>query len=159
MKTKMLLGSLSVFLLSIILVACGPDDGKIRKEVSGKLADSSLPVTAVIQKGVITLSGVVETDAQKEQAESIAKAVDGVKSVTNNITVTPPAPTITPDQALTALAKKGLDAAGFSTVNVSIADSVVTVSGDVKKADFKKVLQIVNDLKPRKVINELKATK
>lgn len=159
MKTKMLLGSLSVFLLSIILVACGPDDGKIRKEVSAKLADTSLPVTAVIQKGVITLSGVVETDAQKEQAESIAKAVGGVKSVTNNITVTPPAPTITPDQALSMLAKKGLDAAGFSTVNVAVADSVITVSGDAKKADFKKVLQIVNDLKPRKVINELKATK
>ena len=55
--------------------------------------------------------------------------------------------------------KKKLDSAGFSGVKINIADSVLTLTGDVKKADLKKVLQIVNDLKPKKIINELKATK
>ena len=35
------------------------------------------------------LTGKVATPAEKDRAESIAKAVDGVKSVDNQLTVTP----------------------------------------------------------------------
>ncbi len=37
--------------------------------------------------GVVQLSGTVETQEQSDRAESIAKAVDGVKSVKNDLKV------------------------------------------------------------------------
>ncbi|MNE99360.1 Osmotically-inducible protein Y precursor [compost metagenome] len=39
--------------------------------------------------GVVQLSGEVKTQAQAERAESIAKAIDGVKSVKNDLVVKP----------------------------------------------------------------------
>jgi hyperosmotically inducible periplasmic protein len=38
-------------------------------------------------KGTVQLSGFVDTSAQKSHAAELAKAVDGVKDVENNITV------------------------------------------------------------------------
>ncbi|WP_252358910.1 BON domain-containing protein, partial [Escherichia coli] len=35
--------------------------------------------------GVVQLSGTVDSQAQSDRAESIAKAVDGVKSVKNDL--------------------------------------------------------------------------
>jgi osmotically-inducible protein OsmY len=38
-------------------------------------------------KGTVQLSGFVDTHAQKSRADTIAKGVEGVKDVENNITV------------------------------------------------------------------------
>ncbi len=38
-------------------------------------------------KGTVQLSGFVDTSAQKSRAEDIAKKVDGVKDLENNVTV------------------------------------------------------------------------
>ncbi|MEI9864911.1 MAG: BON domain-containing protein [Limisphaerales bacterium] len=38
-------------------------------------------------KGTVQLSGFVDTSAQKSKAASIAKGVEGVKELENNITV------------------------------------------------------------------------
>jgi len=40
-----------------------------------------------VKQGVVTLSGAVEQDKQKEKAEKIAKKVKGVKQVVNNIDI------------------------------------------------------------------------
>jgi hyperosmotically inducible protein len=40
-----------------------------------------------VKQGVVTLAGVVETQAQKDKATKIAKKVKGVKSVDNQIEV------------------------------------------------------------------------
>ncbi len=40
-----------------------------------------------VQKGVVTLSGMLERPNQKERAEKLTKKVKGVKQVINNITV------------------------------------------------------------------------
>ena len=40
-----------------------------------------------VKQGVVTLGGVVETQAQKDKAAKIAKKVKGVKSVDNQIEV------------------------------------------------------------------------
>ncbi len=158
MKAKFFL-SACVVMLSVILVSCGPNDAKIQEEVTQKLTETTLPVTAVVEKGVVTLSGVVETEDQKVQAESTVAIIKGVKSVTNDITVTPPAPVITPDQALTTLVQEALTTAGFTTVAAVVADSAVTLTGEVKKADIEKVLQVVNALNVKQVVNELKEAK
>ncbi|MEA2203436.1 MAG: hypothetical protein QOE77_212 [Blastocatellia bacterium] len=53
------------------------------------LRDSTINVD--VDNEVLTLSGTVATAAQKAQAETIAKAVEGVKQVKNMLKVTPPA--------------------------------------------------------------------
>ncbi|CNE37699.1 molecular chaperone OsmY [Yersinia mollaretii] len=56
------------------------------------LADDIVPsrkVKVETTEGVVQLSGSVENKAQSERAESIAKAVDGVKSVKNDLSIKP----------------------------------------------------------------------
>lgn len=64
-------------------------DTAITSEVKAKLlADDIVPsrkVKVETTDGVVQLSGTVESQAQSDCAESIAKAIDGVKSVKNNL--------------------------------------------------------------------------
>ncbi len=64
-------------------------DAATTSEVKAKLlADDIVPsrkVKVETTDGVVTLTGTVESKAQVERAESIAKAVDGVKSVENDL--------------------------------------------------------------------------
>jgi osmotically-inducible protein OsmY len=67
-------------------------DEWIEKMVESSIMwNENLGITQVdveVDNGVCTLSGAVPSEAQKNLATSIAKSTDGVKSVTNNITVT-----------------------------------------------------------------------
>ncbi len=51
------------------------------------LRDSTIDVD--VENGVVTLSGTVATAAQKTRAEQVAKAVEDVTSVRNNLRVAP----------------------------------------------------------------------
>ena len=46
-------------------------------------------ITVETMKGTVMLSGFAKSEAEKAAAESIAKSVDGVKAVKNEITVRP----------------------------------------------------------------------
>lgn len=64
-------------------------DAATTSEIKAKLlADDIVPsrmVKVETTDGVVQLSGTVDSQAQSERAESIAKAVDGVKSVKNDL--------------------------------------------------------------------------
>lgn len=60
---------------------------KIKAKLLGDDIVPSRNVKVETTNGVVQLSGVVKTQAQSERAEGIAKAIDGVKSVKNDITV------------------------------------------------------------------------
>lgn len=66
-------------------------DAAITSEIKAKLlADDIVPsrnVKVETSDGVVQLSGTVKSQAQAERAESIAKAIDGVKSVKNDLVV------------------------------------------------------------------------
>jgi hyperosmotically inducible protein len=68
-------------------------DTATTSELKAKLlADDIVPsrnVKVETTDGVVQLSGEVKTQAQAERAESIAKAIDGVKSVKNDLVVKP----------------------------------------------------------------------
>ena len=49
-------------------------------------------ITATVSMGAVTLSGTVASDVEKMAAETAAKAVPGITSVVNNITVGAAAP-------------------------------------------------------------------
>jgi len=84
------------FLLAIILglgLGCArkPDDTKVASAIQDKFSqDSGLGGKQLVVKaenGVVTLSGTVDTDAQREAAGRQAASVSGVKTVINNLEV------------------------------------------------------------------------
>lgn len=147
----------------IFIVSCKPSDADITTAVTSKISSISGAI-AEVKDGVVTLSGQVADDASKAAAEAALQGVKGVKSVVNNLTVTPappPAPvvTINPDDVL----RTGLDAAfaskGFKGISSTVVNGEVTLTGNVKKADLSKVMEAANELKPRKVINKMTIVK
>ncbi len=49
----------------------------------------ALQIDVDTKDNVVTLNGTADTQAHAEKAVSIAKGIDGVKSVENNLTVKP----------------------------------------------------------------------
>ncbi len=94
------LGVLAVMLaLGFGLAACSTtvqpgeqiDDAAITASVKTKLAAdpdvAAINIDVDTNEGVVTLSGRVESQFQKDEAGRIARATDGVRSVINNLTV------------------------------------------------------------------------
>lgn len=70
------------------------DDTTISTEVKSKLAsDVEMATLTDIEvnttNGIVTLAGEVESEAVKQQAEQVARTVEGVRSVNNNLVVNP----------------------------------------------------------------------
>jgi hyperosmotically inducible protein len=67
-------------------------DDTITDQVMIKLASDPIVkggggIKVDVKQGVVTLSGAVEQDKQKDKAEKIAKKVKGVKQVVNNLEI------------------------------------------------------------------------
>ena len=112
MKTKSLFtSSIALAMVLGLGVACAkkPDDAKISSEVQGKFSqDSGLStkqLTVQASNGVVTISGAVDNDVQREAAGRQAASVEGVKTVINNLQVgNAPAAAATQGPALAPLA-------------------------------------------------------
>jgi BON domain len=87
---------ISCLLFAVILgwtVGCAkkPDDAKVSSEIQDRFSqDSGLgmkQLSVKAESGVVTLSGTVDTDAQREAAGKQAANVAGVKTVINNLQV------------------------------------------------------------------------
>ncbi|WP_341834208.1 BON domain-containing protein [Chitinophaga pollutisoli] len=146
--------------LGVFLYACKPSDAKLQKEVNDKLATTTPGVIAEVKGGVATLSGEVMDDATKSAAETTAKEVKGIKSVVNNVMTTPPPPppppvVVSPDDMLKTSVDSALNAHSISGVTATIANGEVTLTGTIKKADLKKVMQAAAEAKPKKINNKL----
>lgn len=82
-----------VVLLIVLALAIGctktPNDAQTTADIQSKLgADSGLQnkqIDVKADKGVVTLSGVVDNDAEREAAARYASAEPGVKQVINNL--------------------------------------------------------------------------
>lgn len=82
-------------LVSTTMAASKPvTDDYLIDSIRSKLAADPVVKGGAIQvdvkAGVVTLSGTVEEDKQKNKAEKIAKKVSGVKSVVNDIKIAHP---------------------------------------------------------------------
>ena len=147
-------------IVAMTFTACKPKDADVEKGVTTAIA--AYPgVTASVKDGVATLSGEVSDDAAKAAAETAAKAVKGVKSVVNGLTVTPPPPppapvVINPDETLQKSAADVIAALpAAKSVTAAVKDGVVTLTGTIKKADLPALIQKLNEIKPKKVENKL----
>ena len=56
---------------------------------------SGMAINVDVERGVVQLSGAVNGQVEKQKAEDIARGVDGVRAVENNIIVRQPATTTT----------------------------------------------------------------
>lgn len=124
-------------------------------------------------KGVVTLSGHVATDADKSQAESIARSLAGTQVVANQIAVVPPGAESAANDINSDLDKgieSNLSAALTSatlhkSVKFTVKNHVVTLTGEVGSqasrtraeevaSGVPNVQQVVNELQ----VKEQKAT-
>jgi hyperosmotically inducible periplasmic protein len=146
--------------LSLALTSCGVKDSTIQEKITE--ATSATPalngVTAAVKDGVVTLTGEVKDDAAKAASEAAIKAIKGVKSITNNITIAPPPPPPAPvvTAADDALTKGVTDATkDFPSVKAAVKDGIITLTGEIKRSSLPKLIQTLNSLKPTKIDNQL----
>jgi len=94
MITKICTLLLACLALQALCLAKDPPkitDDTITDQVRIKLADDPVvkggALIVEVKQGVVTLSGAVELDKQKEKAEKVARKVKGVKQVVNNLEI------------------------------------------------------------------------
>ncbi|HMG88711.1 MAG TPA: BON domain-containing protein [Chryseolinea sp.] len=157
---------IATLVLSLALMAslfsCQPNDEKIDEAAKTALAGNAAlsGVSASVQDGVVTLSGEVENDELKSLAQTTLVEIKGVKSVVNNVTVKPQGPTPEElkqmsDSALQAKVTEAFTRYKVSGVTATVVDSVVTLTGDIKRADLQNAMKAANEAAPKKVENKL----
>jgi hyperosmotically inducible protein len=160
-----------VLLVAGFLVGCSTTPTKspdVADSIHKSLDGTNFKDVSVSQdrdKGVVTLSGHVATEADKAQAESIAKSMAGGQVVSNQIAVLPPgaesdAKTVNSD--LDKAIEKNLDAALIQQklhkgVKYDVKNGVVTLTGEVGTESRRKHVQTVVSEVPnvKQVVNEL----
>jgi hyperosmotically inducible periplasmic protein len=147
-----------IAVIALLFASCKPSDEKIAEAVKAKIGAVASTINVSVADGVATLTGEVKDDVTKAAAETALQGVKGLKSVVNSLTVPPPPPppvVINPDDVL----RKGIDsvfaAKSVKGVTAAVAEGVVTLTGTIKKSELTKVLQAANELKPKKVLNQM----
>jgi hyperosmotically inducible protein len=131
--------------------------GKVKSAlISDKTADAD-EINVESYKGVVQLNGFVDNAKEKAQAETVAKAVDGVKGVENNLQIKQASQTTggaIDDSSITAKVKSALidsDATKAGDIKVETRGGVVQLSGFVSNQAQKdaatKVAQSVTGVK------------
>jgi len=145
--------------LSVFLISCGPNDEKLATDVRSGITVIDPNIQVSVKDKVVTLSGEVTNEATKNSVETSVKGIKGVKSVVNNITVKPveqtPTVTINPDDQIRQTISSAFENQNIKGVNVAVANGEVTLTGNVKRADLTKVMQVAQESNPKKVNNQL----
>jgi hyperosmotically inducible periplasmic protein len=171
MKTLKLCLSLLALLVVVTLVGCSgtakqsPD---VSDSIRKSLDQAGLKDVSVSQdrdKGVVTLGGHVAADADKSQAESIAKSIATGQVVANQIAVMPPggeseAKAVNSD--LDKAIEKNLDAALIQnklhkSVKYDVKNGVVTLTGEVNSQSKRALAEQISSAVPnvKQVVNDL----
>ena len=92
MKSKICAFLLMALMMAGVCLAKDPvSDDMIYNNVRIKLAGDQVvkggALTVDVKEGVVSLSGSVEEQKQKDRAAKLAKGIKGVKQVINNLTV------------------------------------------------------------------------
>src|SRR5262245_41395120 len=137
-----------VSMLVISLIGCEArtaSDTTITTTVKNKLATdpdtSATKINVDTSGGVVTLSGAVQTDAEKAEVERLARNTTGVRQVVNNITVEGAQPAgaggTLGDSTILSNIKTQYVAKGIFGTNVDVNNGEVTITGEVENAQEK----------------------
>jgi|SRR5690606_20691973 len=146
MKIKLI--TLLTIATVVFAAACGKSDSDLQTAVQQKLTtDGIMGVTVAVNDGVATLTGQVDDVTVRNRAETSARSVEGIKSVTNNVTTKPLAtPTPPPaDPALQGKIETNLKQKGCTGLTVTTTGGRVTVSGTVPSAKYAECVQVVQE--------------
>lgn len=174
--------------VTVLLAGCSSqaiDDSAVTAKVKSKLATdsqtSAIKIGVETSSGIVTLTGTVPTDTEKNKAELLARDTEGVKKVQNNIVVNPASlgasnlgekageaakdvgESITDAAILTKLKAKLL-ADGITGTNVDVTDGQVILKGEVadpakksKAEDIAKTTAGVKDVKNQLTVKKYKS--
>ena len=146
------------FLLALIsfqMQSCkGNRDADIQTAIASETQNNPnlAGVSATVVDGVVTLTGQCEDEDCRKNAEKAVKKIDGVKNITNNITVTSSV-TIRPDEELRENAEKIISK--YKNVQAGVSNGIITLRGEVKKDKLTQLMMELNDLHPKRIENQL----
>lgn len=150
------------FAMALVVISCSPSDEQVTEAVQKALsANTSLsPVSASVEKGVVTLTGEVENEELKQQAENSIKGINGVTSVVNSVTVKPKGPSPeelkrSADTALLTKVNENLSTYKVQGVTATVTDSIVTLTGTIKRAELQNAMKAAMESGAAKVENKL----
>lgn len=159
---KMLFILTCVLISGISLQSCKQSDEKLKTNVDKAIEGRyNSTISTSVKDGVVTLTGTVETEQEKTALESDVRAVKHVKTVVNNVSVSQSnipsqEPVINPDNTIKTSIESRLATEGYKDVKIEVSNGEVTLTGDLKRSDLTKVMQIANESNPKRVINNLK---
>jgi hyperosmotically inducible periplasmic protein len=135
---------------------------KIRSTLLVKANVSAIDTKVVVKDGIVTLSGTTQNAAQKDLTEAYAKDIDGVKSVTNDLVVTPPPAdqqTVSEkidDASITSQVKYALLTHGSTSAlktHITTTEGVVAITGEADSdAEKSLVTKLAMDVRGTKSV-------
>jgi osmotically-inducible protein OsmY len=139
-------------------------DLEIQKDVLEELKWEPLitasEIGVAVKKGVVTLSGIVDSYLKKTTAEKATKRVNGVKAVAEDIIVKSIGSFIKTDTEIAQAALNALkwnNAINEEKIKIKVEDGVVTLDGEVEW-EFQKIAaqrQIENLIGVRRILNNV----
>lgn len=162
----------SLKILAVVFIAvsfsffgCKQNDTEVQNKLNDKLKEQEnlAGVNATVDNGVATLTGTVSSEADKSSAETIARQVDGVDSVHNNISLPIPSDSVqgVPDAGSGLIADEHImDSAkaltkDYPDVHVSVAGGVITVTGTIEKSKKDALIESLKGLSAHGVTDQL----
>jgi hyperosmotically inducible protein len=159
---KKISNSFLILIAVTAIISCAPSDEQVTESVQEALsANTSLsPVSASVEKGVVTLTGEVESDELKAQAESSVSGIKGVKSVVNSVTVKTKGPSPeelkkAADDAILARVNENFTKYKVEGITATVADSIVTLTGNVKRSGVQNAMKAAMESGAAKVENKM----
>lgn len=149
--------------MAFALVGCGgKSDADLQKEVETAVKAKAPTATVAVKDGVVTITGIANDQAAKDAAGTAAK-VEGVKSVTNNMTVATPTPVAQmasgDDTKVKTAIEENWKKAGCTGASVTVKDGTATGIGTVPKGKLAQCVQAAQEAKPGKFDNKLAEAK
>ncbi len=154
-KLSRLMLLMGAFALAISFNACKKKvkdaDIKAAIETALKADPMSAGTMVSVEKGVATITGECKDDLCKTHCAEMVAKIKGVKSVVNNCTVAAAfvPPVISADDPLTTAVTDALTA--FPGVSATVKDGIISLTGQIAKADRQKLMMVLQALKPKKV--------
>jgi osmotically-inducible protein OsmY len=147
---------------SITLISCKgkQTDAEIESSINQKIASNSKMkgLNASVRDGVVTLTGECPDEECRKNCADAIEDVSGVKRVENNIRIASTSGTaapveITSDETLKNSVNDVVK--NYKGVEADVKDGVVTLRGEIKRDNLQTLIVSLNELKPRKVENQL----
>lgn len=156
MKIRSILLGIGLF---VSLAACAPKDADIEKAISEKLSDTP-QIQVTVHEGVATITGTCDDEIFKKNIEKSVKATKGVKSVVNTCEIKqanqePAAATVVINSDADLDKSVGKVVKDYDGVSATVVGGVVTLSGEIKRDKLQSLMQSIQELKPKKVDNQL----